>query len=93
VSANRVVLTPPLVRTSTDAGSKLVLQAATEARSLQAVRVTEADGKVFHVGTDAGRAAGQVKLGEHWLLVQLPMGDKDWNDETLRRFMGSCSVS
>lgn len=92
VTTDRVVLTPPLVRTS-DAAAKLVLQAATEARSLQAVRVTEADGKVFHVGTEAGRAAGQVKLGERWLLVQLPVGDKDWNDEILRRFMGSCTVS
>lgn len=93
VTTDRVVLTPPVVRTSSDAASKLVLQAATEARSLQAVRVTEADGKVFHVGTEAGRAAGQVKLGERWLLVQLPVGDKDWNDEILRRFMGSCKVS
>ncbi|HEY9332840.1 MAG TPA: hypothetical protein VIQ79_00435 [Kribbella sp.] len=93
VTTDRVVLTPPLVRTSSDTASKLVLQAAREARSLQAVRVTEADGKVFHVGTEAGRAAGQVKLGERWLLVQLPVGDKHWNDEILRRFMGSCSVS
>lgn len=93
VTTNRVVLAPPVARTSTDSASKLVLQAASEARSLQAVRVTEADGKVFHVGSDADRAAGQVKLGEHWLLVQLPVGDKDWNDETLRRFMGSCRVS
>ncbi|TCM41208.1 hypothetical protein [Kribbella sp. VKM Ac-2568] len=93
VTTDRVVLTPPLVRTSSDSASELVLQAAPEARSLQAVRVTEADGKVFHVGTEAGRAAGQVKLGERWLLVQLPVGDKDWNDEILRRFMGSCKVS
>jgi hypothetical protein len=55
--------------------------------------VTEAGGKVYHLGTADGRETGQVLLGERWLLVQLPAGNLDWNDDLLRRFMASCTVN
>jgi hypothetical protein len=92
--ADHVLLTPPNVRTAElkpDDG--LELRALPEARRLQAVRATQSAGKVFHLGTTDGREAGQVLLGERWLLVQLPTGNQDWNDELLRRFMASCQVN
>lgn len=94
VDADHVLLTPPNVRTADlrpDGG--LELRALPTARSLQAVRVTESGGKVFHLGVDDGREAGQVLLGERWLLVQVPTGNQDWNDDLLRRFMASCQVN
>ncbi|HEY0473483.1 MAG TPA: hypothetical protein VGD34_17545 [Kribbella sp.] len=92
VAADRVVLTPPSVRTSDDT-AKLVLRSATGAQGLQSVRVIQAAGKVFHLGTAAGREVGQVQLGNRWLVVQLPVQHQDWTDDVLRRFMGSCNVS
>jgi hypothetical protein len=92
IATDRVVLTPPSVRTS-DEETKLVLRSATDAQSLLSVRVTQADGKVFHIGTAAGREVGQVKLGERWLVVQLPTQHPEWDDVSLRRFMASCTVS
>jgi hypothetical protein len=92
IATDRVVLTPPSVRTS-DEETKLVLRSATAAQSLLSVRVTQADGKVFHIGTAAGREVGQVKLGERWLVVQLPTQHPEWDDVSLRRFMASCTVS
>jgi hypothetical protein len=92
VAADRAVLTPPSVRTSDDT-AKLVLRSVTAAQSLQSVRAVQAAGKVFHLGTAAGREVGQVKLGSRWLVVQLPVQHQDWTDDIVRRFMGSCSVS
>jgi hypothetical protein len=94
VAAGHVQLAPPTMRTA-DLGEKdgLDLQAIDAARSLQGIRVSEADGKVFHLGTSDGRETGQVLLGQRWLLVQLPAGNKDWNDDVLRRFMASCTVN
>ena len=90
VAVDRVVLTPPNVRTS-NVGAKLVLQASAEAQSLASVRAIQGDGKVFHVGTAGGREVGQVKLDQRWLVVQLPTGTKEWTDDVLQRFMASCS--
>jgi hypothetical protein len=94
LAANHVQLAPPTMRTA-DLGPDggLDVQAVDAARSLQGVRVSEAAGKVFHLGTSDGRETGQVLLGERWLLVQLPAGNKDWNDDLLRRFMASCTVN
>ncbi|MEU4396300.1 hypothetical protein [Kribbella sp. NPDC023855] len=93
-SGDHVLLMPPNVRTADlKPGSGLELRALPEARSLEATRATKESGKVFHFGTTDGREAGQVLLGERWLLVQLPAGNKDWNEELLRRFMGSCQVN
>lgn len=94
VQADHVLLTPPDLRTSDLApNGGLDLRTAPKATSLQATRVTEADGKVFHLGTAEGRATGQVLLGQRWLVVQVPAGSADWNDELLRRFMASCTVN
>jgi hypothetical protein len=92
--ANHVQLAPPTMRTA-DLGPNggLDVQTIDAARSLQGVRVSEAAGKVFHLGTSDGRETGQVLLGQRWLLVQLPAGNKDWNDDLLRRFMASCTVN
>ncbi|MEV6414349.1 hypothetical protein [Kribbella sp. NPDC051718] len=92
--ANHVQLAPPTMRTA-DLGSNggLDVQTIDAARSLQGIRVSESAGKVFHLGTSDGRESGQVLLGERWLLVQLPAGNKDWNDDLLRRFMASCTVN
>jgi hypothetical protein len=92
IAANRVVLSRPTVRTA-DAATKVVLQSASAARSLTAVRVTDSGGKTFHIGTLDGRVTGQVKLSDRWLLVELPAGTKDWNDQLLQRFMASCTVN
>jgi hypothetical protein len=92
IATDRVVLTPPSVRAS-DEQAKLVLRSATDAQSLSSVRVTQAGGKVFHIGTAAGREVGQVKLGERWLVVQLPTEHAGWDDVSLQRFMASCSLS
>jgi len=92
IAADRVVLTPPSVRTS-DEQAKLVLRSAADAQNLLSVRVTQADGKTFHIGTAAGREVGQVKLGERWLVVQLPAQHPEWNDALLQRFMASCTLN
>jgi hypothetical protein len=92
IAADRVVLTPPSVRTS-DENAKLVLRSATDAQSLASVRVSQADGKIFHIGTAAGREIGQVKLGERWLVVQLPEQHPEWDDVSFQRFLASCSLS
>ncbi|WP_344214414.1 hypothetical protein [Kribbella sancticallisti] len=92
-TAERVVLTPPSARTSDDVAAKLELRAAPQAQTLQAVRVTEEAGKVFHLGTFAGRETGQVMVGDTWLMVQLPVGTQEWNDDLLRRFLASCTVN
>ncbi|ADB33736.1 hypothetical protein Kfla_4719 [Kribbella flavida DSM 17836] len=90
--AERVVLTPPSARTA-DATSQLELFAADQSQPLSGVRAVEASGRVIHLGSTGGRAVGQVKLGERWLVVRLPAAHQAWNDETLRRFLGSCTIS
>lgn len=93
-NGDHVLLTPPHVRTADlRPGAGLELRAIPQARSLQGTRATQAAGKVFHLGTADGREAGQVLLGERWLLVQLPAGTKDWNDDLLRQFLASCQVN
>lgn len=92
ITNGRVVLSQPRMRTA-DATAKVVLQAAPQARSLGSVRVTEGTGKTFHIGTLNGRTAGQVKLPGQWLLVELPAGTVEWPDETLVRFMDSCTIN
>ncbi|WP_328326166.1 hypothetical protein OHA70_37405 [Kribbella sp. NBC_00382] len=94
VDANHVQLAPPTTRTAElEPNSGLDVQAIDAARSLDGIRVSESAGKVFHLGTSDGRETGQVLLGERWLLVQLPAGNKDWNDDLLRRFMASCTLN
>ncbi|WP_329001321.1 hypothetical protein OHA18_00200 [Kribbella sp. NBC_00709] len=92
IAADRVVLSQPTMRTA-DTAAKVVLQAAPQARSLSAVRVTDGNGKTFHIGTLDGRLTGQVKLSDQWLLVELPTGTVEWPDDVLRRFMDSCAVN
>ncbi len=91
MTATRVVLSQPEMRTA-DSAAKVVLQAAPQARSLSKVRVTDASGKTFHIGTLDGRLTGQVKLSDQWLLVELPTGTVEWPDDVLRRFLDSCTV-
>ncbi|MFI5697748.1 hypothetical protein ACIA58_38180 [Kribbella sp. NPDC051586] len=92
IAANRVVLSQPTMRAA-DSAAKVVLQAGPQARSLTAVRVTDGNGKTFHIGTLNGRLTGQVKLADQWLLVELPTGTVEWPDDVLRRFMDSCTVN
>ncbi|GAA1130856.1 hypothetical protein GCM10009630_30960 [Kribbella jejuensis] len=93
ITANRVVLSPPEMRTA-DVAAKVVLQASDTARSLSQVRVIDADGKTFHIGTLDGRPAGQVKLpSQWWLLLELPTGTVEWPDDEVRRFLDSCAVN
>jgi hypothetical protein len=93
-ATGQVVLTPTSARSSSGAETKLVLHAAADSEKLLAVRVLQAGGQVFHVGTVAdGREVGEVQLGARWLVVQLPAGDRGWTDDVLRRFMASCSLS
>jgi hypothetical protein len=90
----RVVLTPTNARSSSGPATELVLQAASAPAKLLAMRVIQADGKAFHLGTVAdGRGVGQVQLGARWLVVRLPAGDQGWTDEALQRFMASCSLT
>ena len=88
IAAGRVVLSNP-----TDPAAKIVLESAAEARSLTSVRVTKSAGKTFHIGMLDKRLAGQVHLTDRWLLIELPAGNQDWNDELLQRFMASCAVN
>jgi hypothetical protein len=60
---------------------------------LSGVRAVESGGKVFHLGTAGGREVGQVELGGSWLVARLPVEHQDWNDELVRRFLDSCTVS
>jgi hypothetical protein len=92
MTTGHVVLSQPEMRTA-DTAAKVVLQAAPQAKSLSAVRVTDGAGKTFHIGTLNGRLTGQVKLADQWLLVELPTGTVDWSDDILRRFMDSCTVN
>ncbi len=94
VKTDHVLLTPPNLRTSElGPNGQLEVWAAPEATSLQATRVTETGGKVFHLGTTDGRETGQVLLGQRWLVVQLPAGNLEWNDDLLRQFMASCTLN
>ncbi|MGW5190132.1 hypothetical protein ACWEOO_12805 [Kribbella sp. NPDC004138] len=92
IATNQVVLSQPTMRTA-DAAAKVILQTAPQARSLSQVRVTDASGKTFHIGTLGGRLSGQVKLADQWLLVELPAGTVEWPDDVLRRFMNSCTAN
>ncbi|NIK58119.1 hypothetical protein [Kribbella shirazensis] len=92
ITADRVVLSRPDMRTA-EAATKVVLQAAPEARTLAEARVTAASGKTIHIGTLQGRLAGQVKLTDQWLLVELPAGTVEWPDDVLRRFLASCAIN
>lgn len=94
VKTDHVLLTPPNVRTSQlGPNGGLEVWAASEATSLQSIRVTETGGKIFHLGTTDGRETGQVMLGQRWLVVQLPAGSVEWNDSLLRQFMASCTLN
>ncbi|ONI77442.1 hypothetical protein BWI15_02700 [Kribbella sp. ALI-6-A] len=88
----RVVLTPPSARTA-EAAAQLELFAADAPQSLSGVRAVESGGKVFHLGNVDGRAVGQVELGGSWLIARLPIEHQDWNDDLVRRFLDSCTVS
>ncbi|HET6298210.1 MAG TPA: hypothetical protein VFG33_32840 [Kribbella sp.] len=92
VTADRVVLTPPSVRTS-DTDAKLELSAADESQSLTAVRAIGSGATVVHVGQASGRQVGQIKLGERWLVVKLPVDVQQWTDDVVARFLESCTVS
>lgn len=92
IAANRVVLAQPEMRTS-EVAAKVVLERRDSALTLSSLRVTDEAGKVFHVGTVDGRLAGQVKLADDWLLVEAPAGNTAWTDETVRRFLASCTIN
>jgi hypothetical protein len=92
IAGSRVVLSRPEMRTA-EAATKVVLQAAPQARTLSGARVTAASGKTFHIGTLQGRLTGQVQLADQWLLVELPAGTAEWPDDVLRRFMASCAIN
>jgi hypothetical protein len=92
IAGNRVVLSRPEMRTA-EAATKVVLQAAPQARTLSAPRVTATGGRTFQLGTLQGRPAGQVKLADRWLLVELPAGTAEWPDDVLSRFMASCAIN
>jgi hypothetical protein len=91
-ATKRVVLTPPSARTA-DTAAQLELFTATEPQPLSGIRAVESGGKVFHVGSTGGREVGQVRLGDSWLVAKLPIQHQDWNDDLVRRFLASCSVS
>ncbi|GAB3835530.1 hypothetical protein [Kribbella italica] len=91
-AARRVVLTPPSARTA-DTSAQLELFTAAEPQPLSGIRAVETGGKVFHVGSTGGREVGQVQLGETWLVAKLPIEHQDWNDDLVRRFLASCTVS
>jgi hypothetical protein len=91
-AAKRVVLTPPSARTA-DTAAQLELFTAAEPQPLSGIRAVESGGKVVHVGSTGGREVGQVQLGDSWLVAKLPIEHQDWNDDLVRRFLGSCTVS
>jgi hypothetical protein len=91
-AAKRVVLTPPSARTA-DTATQLELFTAAEPQPLSGIRAIESGGKVFHVGSTGGREIGQVQLGQSWLVAKLPIEHQDWNDDLVRRFLDSCTVS
>ncbi|TDD47967.1 hypothetical protein E1263_33855 [Kribbella antibiotica] len=92
IAASRVVLAQPEMRTA-EVATKVVIERRAAALSLDTVRVVTSEGKTFHFGTLAGRPAGQVKLADQWLVVEAPTGGQAWNDDTLRRFLGSCTIN
>ena len=79
MAADRVVLTPPSVRTS-DTDAKLEMSAADESQSLPAFGRSGPVRQWFHVGQADGRQVGQIKLGDRWLVVKLPVDTQHWND-------------
>ncbi|MEU8224964.1 hypothetical protein [Kribbella sp. NPDC048915] len=87
----RVVLSKPEMRTA-DSAAKVVLHPAPQARTLSQVRVAEASGRTFQIGTANGRLTGQVELDGRWLLLELPTGTEEWPDDVVRRFLASCTV-
>ncbi|GAA1695618.1 hypothetical protein GCM10009745_46800 [Kribbella yunnanensis] len=92
IAADRVVLAQPEMRTA-EVAAKVVLERRESALTLDGVRVTDAAGKRYHIGTLAGRLTGQVQVSGQWLLVEAPAGDQAWTDETVRQFLGSCTIN
>ncbi|WP_405060409.1 hypothetical protein OG474_01875 [Kribbella sp. NBC_01505] len=91
IATNRVVLAQPEMRTA-EVAAKVVLERRDTAQTLAGLQVTTTAGKTLHIGTLDGRLAGQVKLADTWLLVETPAGNGAWTDETVRRFLASCTV-
>jgi hypothetical protein len=91
-AADRVVLSPPSVRTS-DTGAKLELSTATQSQSLTGIRAIGSGSNVVHIGQTGGRQVGQIKLGDRWLVVTLPVDAQQWTDDVVTRFLASCTIS
>ncbi|MGH3465186.1 MAG: hypothetical protein ACRDP9_27280 [Kribbellaceae bacterium] len=92
----QVVLAPPYSSNSDgrDLNGKLVLRSAEVADPFLKPTPHQQPGRLVFLGWyAAGERAAQVKLGEDWLIVRLPRGAAGWNDATLLRLVGSCTVS
>ncbi len=91
----QVVLAPPYSSSSDgrDLNGKLVLRRADVADRFVKATPHHQPGKLVFLGWyAAGERAAQVKLGEDWLIVRVPRGAPGWDDKTLLRMVGSCTV-
>jgi hypothetical protein len=93
------VLAPPAARTDakgTDGkgtDGKLVLHTSPDADRILRVSAVRQPGRIVHLGWyENGDRVAQTKLGDTWLIVQVPRGGAGWDDTALLRFVESCSL-
>jgi hypothetical protein len=88
------VLAPPAARADAKVtDDKLVLHTSPEADRILRVSAVRQPGRIVHLGWyENGDRVAQTKLGDTWLIVQVPRGGAGWDDTALLRFVGSCSL-
>ncbi len=88
------VLAPPAAGTDDKVmDDKLVLHTSPDADHILRVSAVRQPGRIVHLGWyENGERVAQTKLGDTWLIVQVPRGGGGWDDTALLRFVESCSV-
>ena len=88
------VLAPPTAPTDDKVmDDNLVLHTSPDADRILLVSAVRQPGRIVHLGWyENGERVAQTKLGDTWLIVQVPRGGAGWDDTALLRFVESCSV-
>ena len=93
--AGYVVLAPPVPTGPPGAvpSGTLVVRTAADADPINGAQAFRTAGRIVHLGRYAGgERAGQVQVGDRWLIVRLPLDEAGWTDSTLQRMIGSCTI-
>lgn len=91
--ADGAVLLAPAYLATVRKTDLLVMRSSVEPDKLNAVKAVQGSGRVVHLGRAvSGERVGQVKLGERWMVVTLPVAESGWTDATLLRLISSCAL-